>query len=164
MLMDALWPETIVQEANLAVAISQLRKAINTNRDRGEFIQTISRVGYRFVADVRTVEEQPIPLNATQQADVIIDENNKAVSPVEQLSPERSQAVVARAKPRKTLRLRLLVAAGSILALAAVVWLIRERFLVSRSVLAREKSIAVLPFENLSADSENVFFADGIQD
>lgn len=27
-----------------------------------------------------------------------------------------------------------------------------------------EKSIAVLPFENLSADKENAFFADGVQD
>ena len=34
-----------------------------------------------------------------------------------------------------------------------------------RSVLAApEKSIAVLPFENLSADQENAFFADGVQD
>jgi TolB-like protein len=32
------------------------------------------------------------------------------------------------------------------------------------SVLIPEKSIAVLPFENLSSDKENAYFADGIQD
>src|ERR1043166_6983492 len=55
MLINALWPETIVEDANLTVAVSQLRKTINQNGDKGEFIQTIPRVGYRFVADVRAV-------------------------------------------------------------------------------------------------------------
>src|SRR5205823_380782 len=35
---------------------------------------------------------------------------------------------------------------------------------VSQAVVMPEKSIAVLPFENLSADKENAFFADGVQD
>lgn len=34
----------------------------------------------------------------------------------------------------------------------------------SASVSAPEKSIAVLPFENLSSDKENAYFADGVQD
>src|SRR5438046_10342689 len=33
-----------------------------------------------------------------------------------------------------------------------------------QSLPASEKSIAVLPFENLSSDKENAYFADGIQD
>jgi serine/threonine-protein kinase len=53
-----------------------------------------------------------------------------------------------------------------LLALAAIVGVItmfsRSR---GRSVLAApEKSIAVLPFENLSSDKENAYFADGVQD
>jgi hypothetical protein len=32
------------------------------------------------------------------------------------------------------------------------------------AVLIPEKSVAVLPFENLSSDKENAYFADGIQD
>src|SRR4029077_11835776 len=35
---------------------------------------------------------------------------------------------------------------------------------LSQSGAITEKSIAVLPFENLSADPENAFFADGVQD
>jgi serine/threonine protein kinase/Tfp pilus assembly protein PilF len=37
-------------------------------------------------------------------------------------------------------------------------------FFVSPAPLANEKSIAVLPFENLSEDKSNAYFADGIQD
>jgi TolB-like protein len=46
--------------------------------------------------------------------------------------------------------------------IAAFVFLLRRP---TRSALAiTEKSIAVLPFENLSSDKENAYFADGIQD
>jgi TolB-like protein/Tfp pilus assembly protein PilF len=34
----------------------------------------------------------------------------------------------------------------------------------SRSLVRRDRSIAVLPFENLSSEKENAFFADGVQD
>ena len=45
----------------------------------------------------------------------------------------------------------------------AVVWLLREQFLGPRTP-SPEKSIAVLPFENLSRDPDNTFFTDGVQD
>ena len=44
-----------------------------------------------------------------------------------------------------------------------VVWLLREQFAGSSAATA-EKSIAVLPFENLSRDPDNVFFTNGVQD
>src|SRR6478672_2976013 len=61
-LMNALWPQVIVEDANLTVAISQLRKALNQNGDHAEFIETIPRVGYRFVADICEVIKEPAPL------------------------------------------------------------------------------------------------------
>src|SRR5215472_5348605 len=72
-LMDALWPHVIVEDANLTVAISQLRKALNQNGDKGEFIETIPRVGYRFVADVCEVIKELAPL---------IPEERKCLQPI----------------------------------------------------------------------------------
>lgn len=66
-LMQAVWADTIVEDANLTVAISQLRKALNQNDDSAEFIQTIPRVGYRFVADLRDVVEEPAALIAEKR-------------------------------------------------------------------------------------------------
>ena len=40
----------------------------------------------------------------------------------------------------------------------------KEKEQTAPATLATEKSIAVLPFENLSSDKENAYFADGIQD
>src|SRR5438067_565213 len=75
--------------------------------------------------------------------------------------PRKFQTV----QKRRT-RLRWTATAAALLALAAIVAGIvmfsRNRV---RSVLAApEKSIAVLPFENLSEEKANAYFADGIQD
>src|SRR4029077_14875244 len=56
--------------------------------------------------------------------------------------------------------------AAALLALAVIVAAI-AMFSHNRAqsmVSVPEKSIAVLPFENLSSDKENAYFADGIQD
>ncbi len=49
------------------------------------------------------------------------------------------------------------------LLIGAVVWLLREHFAASPPA-PPEKSVAILPFQNLSKDPENAFFADGIQE
>jgi TolB-like protein/Flp pilus assembly protein TadD len=50
------WPASFVEEANLSVHISALRRAIGDGHEGGEkYIETIPRVGYRFIAPVREV-------------------------------------------------------------------------------------------------------------
>ncbi len=54
-LLTALWPDTHVEEANLPVLVSALRRAIGDDGRKQEYIQTVSRCGYRFVGDVREI-------------------------------------------------------------------------------------------------------------
>src|SRR5213078_3872277 len=61
-LMQAVWAESFVEDANLTVAISHLRKALGQNGETAEYIETVPRIGYRFVADVREILEEPAPL------------------------------------------------------------------------------------------------------
>ncbi|AMY09338.1 Transcriptional regulatory protein OmpR [Luteitalea pratensis] len=49
-LMAALWSEAFVEESNLAFQISALRKALRS--EPTQWIETVSRYGYRFAADV----------------------------------------------------------------------------------------------------------------
>jgi DNA-binding winged helix-turn-helix (wHTH) protein len=49
-ILSRVWPDTVVEENNLVVQISTLRKALGADRD---FIQTVSGRGYRFVAEMR---------------------------------------------------------------------------------------------------------------
>lgn len=59
-LMAAVWPDTFVEEANLTVTVSVLRKALEDNREQPQYIETVPKRGYRFVAPVE-VEATPAP-------------------------------------------------------------------------------------------------------
>jgi DNA-binding winged helix-turn-helix (wHTH) protein/pimeloyl-ACP methyl ester carboxylesterase len=53
-LLDTVWPETTVEENNLNHNVSVLRKALGDRATGQEYIETVPRVGYRFVAAVET--------------------------------------------------------------------------------------------------------------
>jgi len=55
LLLESVWPETFVEESNLAQNISTLRKALGTPADGGKYIETMLRRGYRFVAPVEEI-------------------------------------------------------------------------------------------------------------
>jgi DNA-binding winged helix-turn-helix (wHTH) protein/pimeloyl-ACP methyl ester carboxylesterase len=55
-LLQAVWPDTIVEENNLDHCVSQLRKVFGVENN---FIETVPRQGYRFNADVKTVSAAP---------------------------------------------------------------------------------------------------------
>lgn len=59
-----------------------------------------------------------------------------------------------------------LLGVAAVLALGGLVayWAVTSRLSPQDGVAAPEKSIAVLPFENLSRDPDNAFFTDGVQD
>lgn len=56
-LMREIWPNTIVEENNITVSISALRKVLGEDLGR-QFIETVPRRGYRFVADVVEIADQ----------------------------------------------------------------------------------------------------------
>jgi adenylate cyclase len=55
-IMEAVWPGRVVEEANLNVQISKLRRILDQNREQGSCIQTIPGRGYRFVGAVTQPE------------------------------------------------------------------------------------------------------------
>ncbi|HWP44520.1 MAG TPA: alpha/beta fold hydrolase, partial [Blastocatellia bacterium] len=58
-MMRLIWPATFVEEANLAVNISQLRKVLGEREDGGQYIETVPRRGYRFASSVRDIIDEP---------------------------------------------------------------------------------------------------------
>jgi len=58
-LMQAVWPDTVVEENNLNQNISTLRRVLGESRGENRFIATIPGKGYRFIA---TVELAPASL------------------------------------------------------------------------------------------------------
>lgn len=49
-LMSAVWPDTVVEEGNLSKGIFLLRQALGDGTADRSYIQTVPRIGYRFVA------------------------------------------------------------------------------------------------------------------
>jgi eukaryotic-like serine/threonine-protein kinase len=62
-LMQSLWPDTFVEESNLTQNISQLRRALGEAGGDAQYIETIPKRGYRFVASV-----QPLAVSAVSIA------------------------------------------------------------------------------------------------
>ena len=71
-LMRAVWPDTVVEEGNLTKGIFLLRQALGDTGDAHAFIETVPRVGYRFVAAVTPTDEvADTPLAAAVVRDAV---------------------------------------------------------------------------------------------
>lgn len=60
-LMKAIWPDVIVEENNITVSMSILRKTLSETGGDVQFIETVPRRGYRFIAEVTESSPQQIP-------------------------------------------------------------------------------------------------------
>jgi len=59
-LMQAIWPDTVVEENNLEHNLCVLRKILGQSKKDKRFIETVPRQGYRFVASVN-IPDEPLP-------------------------------------------------------------------------------------------------------
>jgi len=162
-ILSRVWPDTVVEENNLVVQISALRKALGEDRD---FIRTVSGRGYRFVAEIRT--------SATEAAQSAASSNlptpvsgfiGRETEPekVSDLSAGIIDLIVVSKAPRRLPRPLIwrLFAFGLVLVVVALFsWILYSRNRVSPEI----RSIAVLPFESLSGDASQDYFADGMTD
>jgi TolB-like protein/DNA-binding winged helix-turn-helix (wHTH) protein/Flp pilus assembly protein TadD len=78
-LMNAVWPDSFVEEGNLTRNVSTLRQVLGQSPGKAEYIQTIPRRGYRFVAPVREVNDKESVLVIKEQAGarVLYEEGNE---------------------------------------------------------------------------------------
>ncbi len=58
-LMDAAWPNSVVEESNLSVQVAALRKLLDPTADGVDWIATVARIGYRFAAPVTVTAGAP---------------------------------------------------------------------------------------------------------
>ncbi|MEO8679883.1 MAG: winged helix-turn-helix domain-containing protein [Vicinamibacterales bacterium] len=132
-LLERVWPGVFVEEGTLAKNVFLLRKALGGEDD--QYIRTVPKRGYRFVAEVRRVERKP----AGHQ------------EPAAEIAAAKAPAGRAR---RALAGLALLMVLIGV-ALAAWQWL--------RPAPAADRvKLAVLPFENLSGDAEQDYLSDGL--
>jgi TolB-like protein/DNA-binding winged helix-turn-helix (wHTH) protein/Flp pilus assembly protein TadD len=149
-LMSSVWTEQFVEEGNINKNISMLRQALGESDSGYKFIETVPKRGYRFVADVREVNENKNTELATSRV-ISSDSQNGSASPNTQ----------ARTKSFNR----------NLIALFAVMLVISAALLYAGFIRKGSSpappavtSIAVLPFQNLSGDSAQEYFVDGMTD
>ncbi len=76
-LLDAVWQDAMVTENALTRAIGLLRKALNDTHNP-RYIETVPTAGYRFLANVTAVEENPAAPAATQTQPVTVPAEHRA--------------------------------------------------------------------------------------
>src|SRR5262245_19991249 len=134
-LLKVVWPDTIVEEVNLANNISVLRKALGEGGNGQRFIETVPRRGYRFVAGVRQIERAPV------------EEESAIVTPVaEPLSLTTPTAAPERSGQWR--RLALALAGSGTIIIAIVTWFYFNR----APVLTEKDTILLADFENKTGE------------
>jgi DNA-binding winged helix-turn-helix (wHTH) protein/TolB-like protein/tetratricopeptide (TPR) repeat protein len=167
-LMEAVWPDSIVEENNLSQNISTLRRIFGETPGSHSYIVTVPGRGYRFVAEVT---QQTDDGSATVQAE-------QATTPT---SPE-NRIGMATAKDRQRLLGKIggplaLAVLGVILLAAAVIsrgpivrWLEKDRVgnaappTSPGAVAERVHSVAVIPFEPLGQNLNDELLGLGMAD
>jgi TolB-like protein/DNA-binding winged helix-turn-helix (wHTH) protein/Tfp pilus assembly protein PilF len=135
---DVLWPGTTVGETSLPRLVTELRQALGDDVRSPRFIRTAHGFGYAFCGEAHEEGQRP--------------SGGSALVPGTRLGPYE-----VRRRALSGAALLVLLAAGLFL---ADVGGVRRRLLTGRPT--RIQSLAVLPFANLSADSEQEYFADGM--
>ena len=150
-LMDQLWPDTAVEENNLTVIISALRKALGEDPEQHCYIVTIPGQGYRFVAEVEATAEQPTRvLWRVPEA--------QATLPPEKESPYRVL------QKFETFRKHGVWVSAAIIILAAALpglWTVKG-WMTARANTVH--ALAVLPFESEGFGSDDEYLALGMAD
>jgi adenylate cyclase len=147
-LLEALWPGVVVSDEALTNAVNKLRRAFGDDRANPQVIETIPKTGYRLILPVQAQEPVPAP------------------------SAPGSQAAGGGGRPGLRWQIPLAVLAVVGLAVSIITSLQltgpaspgRAPAKQVTGTWALRPSLAVLPFDNLSAAPEEEYFADGITD
>jgi len=164
-LRRSLWPaDTFVDfEAGLNTAIRKLRDALQDEAKAPQFVETVQRHGYRFIAPVALVvsgKESPEPSAG-------IAPTSSAAREILAGSDARGWSEAQGGRKSRN-RVGSLLAPAGMLTAAVLVLLVglnvaglRDR-LLRKATVRRIQSLAVLPLENLSGDPSQEYFADGM--
>jgi TolB-like protein/DNA-binding winged helix-turn-helix (wHTH) protein/Tfp pilus assembly protein PilF len=143
-LIQGVWPRGFVDDSNLTKHIWLIRRALGETDQGVEFIETVPKIGYRFVAPVM---HAAMAAAVPQASDVVRE--------------RRSVGHMWQAH-------RVAIAAVALVAIAAVValgmryapW--NQKAAQPTTVAIADKSIAVLPFADMSEKKDQEYFAEGM--
>lgn len=146
-LLKRVWPDSYAEASNLTVRVSELNRTLGRTFDGREYVETISRRGYRFQVQVKDLEEDLAEDSISQESLLRSDADTR----------------VRERPPRQAARL--LIAAATVIVLGLSAWLLlKRRPRPPAEINTGVRSIAVLPFHSLSATPDQEYLGLGLPD
>jgi transcriptional activator of cad operon len=151
-LLNHLWPSVAVSQDSVYQAVASLRRQLGDDPKQPTYIETVPRLGYRMIAPVT-------PLSVTLTEELLL-EAARAAPPLPNELPGSPPA------PAQRLRSRITWAAAAALCLVLAFLFFHGKAASSNRPAAiaaqPQKSIAVLPFLDLTQGMKEGEFADGM--
>ena len=158
-ILDAVWNGQFVEEANLTVQMSALRRALGDSRDTPRFLVTVPGKGYEFIGDIEKVDDEIViekqkVTHVVVESDLEFPDDEMRASLTEALPPYRNRRFL----PAAVLAL--------IVLLPILIFFVAPRMYnwSSARTTTQIRSIAVLPFKPLVAESRNESLEMGMAD
>jgi len=168
-LLNKIWPDTIVEERCLSQNIFLLRKALGENSKGHNYIETIPKVGYRFLPDVSegqdlsgalVVEKRDrLRIISTEEETLAVDETQALESLAPRVLVRSIRDNVPISLPSRVVLLLL----GLMIASSVAAYLGFSRSAAS-TTRYDAKSIAVLPFKPVGSDPNDEYLGLGMAD
>jgi Tol biopolymer transport system component/DNA-binding winged helix-turn-helix (wHTH) protein len=160
-LMRLVWPNTSVEENNLTRNISTLRKVLEESPNQHRFIVTIPGRGYQFAGDTpEEIAGTAVVYERHARAQVLIEEQLEPDTLIEPIQPIKTEIVEQNSWRRIAFRAAVVVAAYTLVASAAWLYISRSREAVLP--LPRVVSLTSLPDRaecaNISPDGNLLAF------
>lgn len=151
-LRRGLWPaDTFVNfDANLKTTVNKLRQVLGDSAENPIFIETIPRQGYRFLPPVVSLDLPSITTEREVSLGVPRRANDSAISAEQPVTSPWRLAAIA-------------VIAG-VVALLLTIYVLQPRPAPVAAPGLHRVVLLVMPFDNLSGDSAQEYFSDGLTD
>lgn len=173
-LMNAIWPDTFVEDNNLNFNVSVLRKALGKNENGEQYIKTFPRQGYRFSAQVREVTEEvpslsPFSPHAAEKhsRSAVLSDGSEVSVAAEPLELSRDTATLPRADDPTNRKLYAALAVALLFAVGAAAWMFWPRpqpASPSPAAAPTIRTIAVLPIKPLRNEENDRTLSLGVTD
>ncbi|HVO47940.1 MAG TPA: winged helix-turn-helix domain-containing protein [Steroidobacteraceae bacterium] len=158
-LIGLLWPKGVVDfDTGLNTAVRKLRVALGDVAETPRYIETLPRRGYRFIAQVGTEQQPPLQPPLPAPPGGLADGGPRTSAPAVPMA-------VLPVSPRRARVGPIALVLVAVAAACGIGWLLRGMARHDATGRAADrKSIAVLPFENLTGRPEDAYLAEGLHE